>query len=127
MEVIAYLTGSNLVYTRPGRGMILPSAALSRNSRSAKRRNTVQRQGAEYDSQGQASSAARRVAPGQQGITLKRALKVRNIHRSIPLFQSFRGHYTLSRGDARRCAPHLPLAIIFRAVGAARQSITLAS
>ena len=64
--------------------------------------------------------AQRGASPLVSRNNLKRALKVRNITADIPLFQSFRAHYTLSRGDALRCAPRLPLAFIFRAVGVAR-------
>src|SRR5215211_7474127 len=45
------------------------------------------------------------------------ALKVRNMMAIISLFQSFTNHYALTQG---RRAARLPLAIIFRAFGAAK-------
>ena len=57
------------------------------------------------------------------GNQVKRALKVRNIIAIITLFQSFMVVYVWTRGDAPRSARRLPLAIIFRAVGAASDRI----
>jgi hypothetical protein len=48
---------------------------------------TCSAKGARYDSQGQALSEAKRVAPGNKNKS-ERALKVRNIFAIIPLFQS---------------------------------------
>jgi hypothetical protein len=45
-------------------------------------------EGAQYDSQGQALSEAKRVAPGKQKIR-RRALKVRNNRRRISPFQGW--------------------------------------
>src|ERR1041384_2393495 len=78
--------------------------------------------GAKYYSQEQARSAS----PLVTGMKLKRALKVRNIIVIIALFQSFTVViYTLSRGDALRCAQRLPLAVIFRAFGALQTDFLL--
>ena len=59
--------------------------------------------------------------PWFEEINLTRALKVRNIMPN--LFRSFRASQSLCfdpRGDAPRSARRLPLAVIFRAFGAAR-------
>jgi len=99
-------------------------------------------EGAQYDSQGQAPSNARRVAPGQLN-NLIRALKVRNTNaRYFALSElnaylcSYPGATRLAllgacpwllycapsaleaKGDAPRVARRLPLAIILRAFGA---------
>jgi hypothetical protein len=75
--------------------------------------------GAEYESQGQARSEAERVAPGYQEHMASR-----------PEGPKYPGNYALSgleflivftRGDALRFGSRLPLAFIFRAVGAANR------
>ena len=50
-----------------------------------------------------------------------RALKVRNINAGYYALSELRSHYFLPRGDAPRLARRLPLAVIFRAFGAARK------
>jgi len=77
--------------------MVLIFGGFASNSRNSFLRSA---NGAEYDSQGQALSRAKRVAPGEKGI-MKRALKVRNI--DVNLFRSFRARSLdfLSQG---RCA-----------------------
>ena len=82
--------------------------------------------GAKYDSQGQAPSEARRVAPGYQ-IRLQESTESAKYDRW--LFRSFRASRVMTlytRGDALSSAQRLPLAIIFRAVGAAPYSAPLA-
>src|SRR6476619_560664 len=79
--------------------------------------------GAEYESQGQARSEAKRVAPGDRINKKPLALKGRN---TVVLFRPFRPRrFALfaTRGDALRFASRLPLAFIFRAVGAPPQNI----
>jgi len=78
-------------------------------------------EGAQYDSQGQALSAAKRVAPGPS--TNRRESPERGGIRR-PVYFGLSGLASLfvvvTRGDALRCAQRLPLAIIFRAFGASQ-------
>ena len=69
--------------------------------------------GAKYESQGQALSGAKRVAPGL-GRGKPRALKVRNVNGLERLWRSFRAGKLVPtpRGDALRSAQRLPLAFI---------------
>jgi len=76
--------------------------------------------GARYDSQGQARSAS----PLVVRTTRDRGLKGRNTRPHITPLQSSNGFLLLlTRGDARRLASRLPLAIISRAVGAKRSTV----
>jgi len=73
--------------------------------------------GAKYDSQGQAASAARRVALDHNQVDYE-ALKERNTTDDISHFQCSLDLYPITRGDASRCARRLPLAFTFRGFGA---------
>jgi hypothetical protein len=70
--------------------------------------------GARYDIQGQARSAS----PLVTWTTRHRGLKGRNTAHAISPFQGTIGSSLLTWGDALRFASRLPLAVIFRAVGA---------
>ena len=59
--------------------------------------NNLSAKGAKYESQGQALSGAKRVAPGLPELLME-ALKVRNIVLRIPLFQSFTSILNFSQG-----------------------------
>ncbi len=64
--------------------------------------------GAKYDSQGQALSNAKRVAPGQR-YQLKRALKVRNIGSSYSALSELHAHYAFTQGRrTSRCSALAP-------------------
>jgi len=72
--------------------------------------------GADYESQGQVPSKARHVAPGWRMHEQTRPERPK--YRVLRAFSA--GPYSVSftRGDVPRFARHLPLAFIFRAVGA---------
>jgi|GEM_PF-3367880 len=73
--------------------------------------------GAEYESQGQARSEAERVALGCNKPEEIRPERPK-YHGYYALFRATEHLILLSRGDALRFASCLPLAFIFRAVGA---------
>ena len=63
--------------------------------------------------------AKRSASPLERKQNDREALKERNKTKDISHFQCSVLNFAAStRGDALRCAPRLPLAIIFRAVGA---------
>jgi hypothetical protein len=73
--------------------------------------------GAEYESQGQVRSKAEHVAPGYQEHTVSRP-EGPKLSRAITPLQGWKFFIVFPRGHALRFASRLPLAYIFRAVGA---------